>query len=366
MDDPNGTRPSRTAEMVTNGHPDKFCDQVADSILDAALAGDPASRVAIECLAKDNLMIVSGEMTTDAAVNVEEIAKTVWEKTIGYGSGDHLSVLNNIKQQSDEIAQGAGTESDAGVLFGGAGDQGIMIGYATSENQEMLPQEYVLARRICRKLFDLRRSGELSWLGADGKSQVTLDAGRVTSVIVAAQHSVDISIEDVRSILNEKVVAPIVGPADRVVINGTGIFTIGGTQGDAGVVGRKIVADAYGPRVPVGGGAYSGKDPSKVDRSAAYMARHIAKHLVANRIGGATECQVAIAFGIGQTQPEMVTARTDTGKDVSDWVRENFKDLSPSFITERLDLRKPTGWTYCSTAAFGHYGREEFPWERID
>lgn len=287
----------RTAEMVTDGHPDKFCDQVADSILDAALKDDPTSRVAIECLAKDNLIIVSGEMTTSATLDIEAIAKNVWEETVGYGPGDGLAVINNIKKQSDEIAKGAETESERGVLSGGAGDQGIMIGYATSENDEMLPQEYVLARRICRKLFDLRKSGELGWLKPDGKSQVTISNGHVTNVIVAAHHTADISIDDVRNVLKEKVVLPVVGDAERIVINGTGVFTIGGTQGDAGVVGRKIVVDAYGPRIPVGGGAYSGKDPSKVDRSAAYMARHIAKHIVAK--GDAKECQVVIAFGIG-------------------------------------------------------------------
>lgn len=359
----NDKRTPRTAEMVTDGHPDKFCDQVADSILDAALVDDPGSRVAIECLAKDNLIIVSGEMTTEATLDIEAITKSVWEQTIGYGSGDSLTVINNIKKQSDEIAKGAETKSDRGVLFGGAGDQGIMVGYATSENDEMLPQEYVLARRICRKLFDLRKSGEIGWLRPDGKSQVTMSNGHVTNVIVAAHHTPDVSIEDVRSVLKEKVVLPVVGDAERIVINGTGVFTIGGTQGDAGVVGRKIVVDAYGPRIPVGGGAYSGKDPSKVDRSAAYMARHIAKHVV-NK-GDGKECHVVIAFGIGQIQPEMITVKDENGKDVSSGIRGILEDLSPNAITERLQLRKPVGWNYCSTAAFGHYGRSDFPWERV-
>lgn len=352
----------RTAEMVTDGHPDKFCDQVADAILDEALKQDMKSRVAVECLAKDNLLMVSGEVTTQARLDVEDVAKTVWQR-IGYGSGAELSVNNNIKQQSPDIASGGGTENDGGVLFGGAGDQGIMVGYATTENAEMMPEEYRLARALCRKMKELR--DELPWLRPDGKSQVTIADGRVTSVIIAAHHDDSVPIGDVRQIIRSKVVDPIVQDVQRVVINGTGKFTIGGTHGDAGVVGRKIVADAYGPRVAVGGGAYSGKDPTKVDRSAAYMARHIAKTIIAEQIADAKECLVTLSYGIGQKQPEMSTAITDTGKDVSDWMRSHFRDLSPPFIIEYLGLAGPKTWSYQSTASFGHYGREEFPWESI-
>lgn len=356
----------RTAEMVTDGHPDKACDQMADAVLDAHLATDPKSRVALEMLAKDNLVIYSGEVTSTAAVNVATIAGDVWERRIGYGPSNSLTVINFVQQQSPDIAHGGGHSDDGGVDFGGAGDQGIMVGYATDETPEMMPLEYVHARNMARRLRDLRRSGGLPWLRPDGKTQVTIVDGRVTSVVVAAHHDATISMEEVRAELRAKVVEPTVGPdVPRVVINGTGAFTIGGPHGDAGVVGRKIVVDAYGPRVPVGGGAYSGKDPTKVDRSAAYMARHIAKAVVAEQVAGARQCLVALAYGIGQRQPEMVTAFTDSGADVSAWVRDRFRDLAPASIIEYLGLRRPSSWSYFDTASFGHYGRPEFPWEQV-
>ena len=354
-----------TAEMVTDGHPDKFCDQVADAILDAALQQDPKTRAGIECLANDHLLIVSGEMSTGADLDVEGIARAVWESVVGYGPGDELTVINHIKLQSPDIARGDHNRAD-GVESGGAGDQGVMVGYATDETPEMLPREYVLARSLCQKLKELRKSGKVPWLGADGKSQVTLSGDKVHSVVLAAHHDVQITNEEVRKVLRTMVIEPILGPlltdTSRVVINGTGEFTIGGPKADAGVVGRKIVVDAYGPRVPVGGGAYSGKDPSKVDRSAAYMARHIAKAAV--RLKLAKECTVVLAFGIGQKQPEMVRviAQANT-RDVARWVASTFKDLRPQAIIEYLGLQRPNGWTYCSTAAFGHYGRADFPWE---
>jgi S-adenosylmethionine synthetase len=230
----------------------------------------------------------------------------------------------------------------------------------------MLPREYVLARSLCQKLKDLRQSGKVPWVGADGKSQVTLSGDKVHRVVLAAHHDVQITNEEVRKVLRTMVIEPILGPlltnTSRIVINGTGKFTIGGPKADAGVVGRKIVVDAYGPRVPVGGGAYSGKDPSKVDRSAAYMARHIAKAAVGLKL--AKECTVVLAFGIGQKQPEMVhvIAQSNT-RDVARWVASTFKDLRRQAIIEYLGLQRPNGWTYCSTAAFGHYGRADFPWE---
>jgi len=349
-----------TAEMVTDGHPDKFCDQVADAILDGALRQDPKTRAGLECLAKDHLLIVSGEMTTAADLNVDEIARTVWESVVGYGPDEELTVINHIKLQSPDIARGDHNRSD-GVESGGAGDQGVMVGYATDDTPEMLPREYVLARSLCQALKNLRASGKTPWLGADGKSQVTLLGEKVKSVVLAAHHDVQISTEAVRKILRTMVIEPVLGPLltndSRVVINGTGKFTIGGPKADAGVVGRKIVVDAYGSRIPVGGGAYSGKDTSKVDRSAAYMARHIAKSVVRMKL--AKECMVVLAFGIGQKQPEMVrvTAHANT-KHVARW------DLRPRAIIEYLGLQQPDGWTYCSTAAFGHYGRADFPWEQ--
>ena len=345
----------RTAEMVTGGHPDKYCDQVADYILDSCLEQDDRSRVAIECLAKNDLIVISGEVTTRAAVDWCGIAQHVY-RTVGYGPADRLTVIPFVSRQSAEIS--------AGVDTNGAGDQGIMIGYATDETPEALPLEYVLARKLAWKLESLR--GEFPWLGADGKTQVTLENGHLRSVVIAVQHSALIPIGDVRAVMLDRVIHSIVGSeVPRVVINGTGPFTVGGLYADAGVVGRKIVSDAYGPRVPVGGGAYSGKDPTKVDRSAAYAARQIARSVVAHGIGGAKECLVAIAYAIGQRHPEMVTAVTDKGLDVASWVHEQFPDLSPDATIERLGLRKPTGWSYSQTAAYGHYGRSEFPWEAV-
>ena len=362
---------TRTAEHVSAGHPDKFCDQVADRLLDEILdlAGDDAHtlvqiRSAVECLAKDNLLIVTGEMKMPSGVraglDVEALARSVWTD-IGYQpNADYLMVVDHLRNQSVDIAQGTDDF--------GAGDQGIMVGYATAENPQMMPDEWLKAQELCWTLHRLRESGEIPWLRPDCKTQVTVGSGNeVQSVIVAAQHSDEVSHEEIVATLMEKVVGPVVGEvgADRVAINGTGRFVIGGPTGDAGVVGRKIVVDAYGPRVPVGGGAYSGKDPTKVDRSAAYMCRHIAKSVVAHGVKGAKECTVKLAYGIGQHQPEMVTAVTDTGAEVSSWVKETFKDLSPRHIIDYLGLFHRDGWNYYSSAAYGHYGRGMFPWEKI-
>lgn len=369
---------SRTAEHVSEGHPDKFCDQVADRILDEVLnlSGNDQQkrssvRTAIECLAKDNLIIVSGEVKLPGDIrgllNVSDLAREV-SMRIGYGTDvEKLTVLDHIRNQTPDIAQGVDT--------GGAGDQGIMVGYATDESPELMPEEWVYARNICLLLADLRKTEKLVWLKSDCKSQVTLDAkGEVVSVIVAAQHTEPpkgVTEKDFLKQIEEEILTNVIKEVlpnvpKRLVINGTGTFVIGGPTGDAGVVGRKIVVDAYGPRVPVGGGAYSGKDPTKVDRSAAYMARHIAKTIVMEEVGRAKECTVKIAYGIGQLQPEMVTATTDQGKDLSSWVHDRFDDLSPGHIIERFSLRKPNGWSYIDTAAYGHYGREIFPWEKIE
>ncbi|HWB06261.1 MAG TPA: methionine adenosyltransferase [Verrucomicrobiales bacterium] len=365
----------RTAEHVGKGHPDKFCDQVADGILDATLAAcghnhelRNSVRTAIEALASGNRITISGEVNWPpefrSRISVSQIAREIW-KDLRYGHGEQLEVVDAIQRQSADIARG--------VDNGGAGDQGIMVGYATDETPEMLPREYLYSREICMRLETLRRTGDLPWLRSDMKSQVTIDGdGRPVGFIVAAQHAplqeIGLTLEEVRELIFETAVRPVLGPdvpKTLSKINGCGVFESGGPAADAGVVGRKIVVDQYGPQVPVGGGAFSGKDPTKVDRSAAYMARHIAKTVVANQVKGAKTCTVKIAYGIGQIQPEMVTAITDTGANVSGWVLERFPDLSPGHIIARLNLRNPAGWTYRCTAAFGHFGRGIFPWEAI-
>jgi S-adenosylmethionine synthetase len=299
-----------------------------------------------------------------AKLDIDDLARKVW-KGIGYGdNSDELTVINHVRAQSANIAKGQGTGVDAG----GAGDQGIMVGYATNETADLMPKEWVLARDICLKLTELRTGGTLPWLLSDCKSQVTLnEAGEVVNVVVAAQHAKEISTEQLREEIRDKALAVVLPGVniDLKKINGTGRFEIGGPTGDAGVVGRKIVVDAYGPRIPVGGGAYSGKDPTKVDRSAAYMARLIAKTAVHE--GEAKECLVRIAYGIGLKEPEMITAVTETGKSLTSWLEERFpaKDLWPANIIENLGLRNPTGWSYLQTAAYGHYGRNIFPWEQV-
>jgi len=361
-------RQFRTAEHVSDGHPDKFCDQVADRILDEALtlATGPeerkAVRTAVECTAKNHLVLVTGEVKLPGDIrgklDVAELVREAWRE-IGYEEDAAcLTVIDHLQAQSAEIA--LGTDKQA------AGDQGVMVGYATDETPEMMPREWVLARDLCLKVRELRMTGVLSWLRPDCKSQVTLSPdGKVTGVILAAQHAAEATETEVREALLEKAVRPVMGEVaeSQLVVNGTGIFTVGGPAGDAGVVGRKIVIDAYGPRVPVGGGAYSGKDVTKVDRSAAYMARRIARTAVKESVEGAKECLVTLAYGIGQYQPEMVTAITDLGKDISEWVGDRFPDLSPAAIIDRLGLLEREGWRYSDTAAFGHYGREAFPWE---
>lgn len=400
-------RIARTAEHVSSGHPDKFCDQVADRILDEVLqlAAEedrtskpekpvlPEVRTAIECLVKDNLLIISGEVKLTpwirGQIDVARLAKQVWKDDGyadimqgGYAGRDNqedenfcgeLTVINHLRSQSLDIGKGKGEESSGtGVDLGGAGDQGVMVGYATDETPEKMPREWVLARNLCMRLHSMRVAGTLPWLRSDCKSQVTLTAdGAVSHVILAAQHAEDVSTSEIKSQLLQHVVWPELGEQideKLVTVNGTGRFVVGGPTGDAGVVGRKIVVDAYGPRVPVGGGAYSGKDPTKVDRSAAYMCRHIAKTAVHHGIKGARECTVTLAYGIGKHEPEMFTAVIDSGEDVSEELFKQglFKreDLSPRAIIERLELRRPNGWSYYLTAAYGHYGRDIFPWEK--
>lgn len=379
---------ARTSEHVSQGHPDKACDQFADSILDRVLdvareigardAFDPnhptRQRVALEMLAKDHLVMVSGEirMGPDVypRVKIAEIVRNKWTE-IGYPDADKITVIDHVQVQSPELQ--ASSDND------GAGDQGIMVGFATNETQSGLPKEYEAARDLCQRIQELGKSGVLPWIRADAKTQVTVGAnGSIDRVVIAVQHASEVDGEREPRIVQERIkdaltkhaIIPLLGKlaADRINVNGTGSFVIGGPIGDAGVVGRKIVVDAYGPHVPVGGGAYSGKDPTKVDRSAAYMARYIAKTAARMSIRGANSVTIHIAYCIGLHQPEMVTAVTDAGIDISDWVKSRFPDLAPRAIAETLGLWRMgpnTGWRYQDTAAFGHYGRELFPWEKI-
>lgn len=376
-----GGRIPATAEHVSQGHPDKFCDQVADSILDAILAasrrhadGSNApnrQRTAIEMLAKEHLVVVSGEVRMGpdvaAAVDIDAVARQVW-RDVGYPDAEKIVVLDHVRAQSPELQVNADAD--------GAGDQGIMVGFATNETPTFMPPEYELARSLCRRIRDIGRDGTAPFVRADAKTQATLDRdGRPTRIVIAVQHAASIDGEHdparvramVRDAMMRHAVVPIFGRVGDglVVVNGSGSFVVGGPIGDAGVVGRKIAVDAFGPSVPVGGGAYSGKDPTKVDRSAAYAARWIAKTAVALGVRDAGTVTVSLAYAIGSRQPEMVTATTDKGVDISDWVHSRFPDLSPRAIGELLGLWQPQGWSYRDTAAFGHYGRDEFPWERI-
>lgn len=378
----------RTAEHVSQGHPDKACDQFADAILDAALDAARATnaaaseldypsrqRTAVEILAKDYLVVVSGEVRMGprviSQVDVANIVRNKWAE-IGYLDAEKVTVVNHLQVQSPELQSSSDRD--------GAGDQGIMVGFATNETRSGLPREYEAARDLCMKIQALAKNGVAPWIRADAKTQVTLDCdGRIDRVVIAVHHapSVDGATDPaaiqkrIKAVLLEHAIEPILGAdvaPDRVTVNGTGSFVIGGTIGDAGVVGRKIVVDAYGPHVPVGGGAYSGKDPSKVDRSAAYMARHIAKTAAMLRIRDAKSVTVHLAYCIGLRQPEMILAVTDSGVDISDWVAARFPDLSPRHICDTLGLWRvePTSkWRYQDAAAFGHFGRDAFPWENL-
>jgi S-adenosylmethionine synthetase len=363
-----------TSESVTEGHPDKIADQISDSILDAILAKDPVSRVACETLVTTGLALVAGEITTSAYVDFQEIVRSTINE-IGYNRGKYgfdaetCAVLSSIHSQSPDIAMGVDT--------GGAGDQGLMFGYATTETEELMPLPIMLAHKLARGLSEARRDGTLDFLRPDGKSQVSIEYDgarpvRVDTVVVSTQHSSTVSNDTLKEGITERIVNKVV-PAEmmdsktRVLINPTGRFVVGGPHGDAGVTGRKIIVDTYGGAAPHGGGAFSGKDPTKVDRSAAYMARYIAKNIVA--AGLAERCTVQLAYAIGVAEPVSVLIDTDNTSQIpedrlSEIVRANFK-LTPRGIIESLDLRRPI---YKKTAAFGHFGRTEpeFTWERID
>ena len=378
-----------TSESVTEGHPDKVCDQVSDAILDAMLAQDPASRVACETAVTKDFLCVIGEVTTHADVSIEQtIRDTV--KGIGYVGEetgfdpDHALVSVFLKEQSRDIAAGVDSslESRGGngqnpFELQGAGDQGMMIGFACNETPELMPLTISLAHRLARELATARRSGALPWLLPDGKTQVTVEYScgrpkRVEAVVISTHHRPGVSTQDLESGVREMVIDQVI-PSDlvdrdtKVFVNPSGRFEVGGPAADAGLTGRKIIVDTYGGVARHGGGAFSGKDPSKVDRSAAYAARHVAKNLVA--AGLADRCEVQVSYAIGRAQPTSIAVETfDTGQvaeeELMRLVRQHF-DLRPAAIIHNLDLRRPI---YRQTAAYGHFGRDDLqlPWERTD
>ena len=338
-----------TVESVTSGHPDKVCDQISDAILDACLERDPWSRVAVESFGAHGALVLGGEVTTKAEVDYGTVAEKVYQD-IGYD--EPLDIQVRIVQQSPNIAQGVDT--------GGAGDQGIMYGFATDESPEMLPKGVVLGHQLSQALERLRRTDPVfAWLRPDGKSQVTIDDGSVSAVVVSCQHDPSVSLEQVREAIRDELIAPAIGELSKVAvhINPAGAWNIGGFTADSGLTGRKIMVDTYGGLIPHGGGAFSGKDATKVDRSAAYMARLAAKTLV--REGLAKQCLVSVAYAIGHPEPVMIAAQDEQGRDLSDDVKKRF-DFRPAAIIERLDLRKPV---FRQTAAYGHFGRPGFSWE---
>jgi S-adenosylmethionine synthetase len=369
-----------TSESVSEGHPDKVCDQISDAVLDAILAQDPRARVACETLVKNNLVMLAGEITTSAAVDFEKIARGVirqigYSDEMGFGP-DTCTVLTAIGRQSPDIA--AGVDEGKGLdLEQGAGDQGLMFGYASNETDVLMPLPITLAHRLVKRQSEARKTGRLTWLRPDAKSQVTVKyvdnkPVGIDAVVLSTQHAPGIKHETLKEAVIEEIVRPVL-PKEWITkdlkyfINPTGSFEIGGPVGDAGVTGRKIIVDTYGGMARHGGGAFSGKDPSKVDRSAAYAGRYVAKNVVA--AGLAARCEIQIAYAIGIAKPVSVLVDTfGTGKIADDRIAELVKahfDLRPKGIVQMLDLLRPI---YTQTAAYGHFGRTEpsFSWERTD
>lgn len=376
-----------TSESVTEGHPDKICDQISDAILDAIIAKDPMARVACETMTSTGLIMIAGEVTTNCYVDIDEIAReTVRE--IGYDRAkygfdcDSCSVLTSLKGQSPDIAQGVNSSLEARVGESdendtGAGDQGMMFGFACDETEDYMPAPIYYAHKLTKKLSEVRKNGTLSYLRPDGKSQVTVEYDddnvvRIDNVVISSQHAPDVEHAQIEKDIIEKVIKTVL-PAElldentKYYINPTGRFVIGGPQGDCGLTGRKIIVDTYGGYASHGGGAFSGKDPTKVDRSAAYAARYVAKNVVASGI--AKKCEIQLAYAIGVAKPLSILVNTyGTGKisddKIVEIINENF-DLRPSAIIKNFDLRRPI---YKQTAAYGHFGRSDInvPWEKID
>jgi S-adenosylmethionine synthetase len=371
-----------TSESVGEGHPDKLCDQVSDAILDACLKDDPQSRVACETYASTSLVLVGGEITTKTFVDFQSVVRDV-VKNIGYTNPEYgldfqsMAVLDMIHSQSPDISQGvSGTGLDEYKGQQGAGDQGMMFGFACTETGELMPLPITLAHKILLNATELRKSGAIKWLRPDAKSQVTVEYEgrkpiRVDAVVVSHQHAPDVSYDEIKETVINKIVKPVLEPTGMIdaktkfYINPTGRFVVGGPFGDTGLTGRKIIVDTYGGMGRHGGGAFSGKDPTKVDRSAAYAARYVAKNIVA--AGLAEYCEVELAYAIGVPFPVSVmvdtfgTAKAPEAK-IEEAVSKVF-DLSPSGIIKMLDLRRPI---YQKTASYGHFGRKDFPWEKTD
>lgn len=365
-----------TSESVSEGHPDKICDQISDAILDAILTQDKYSRVAVESLVKTGLVVIAGEVTTNAVVDYAKVARQVIEE-IGYTDGklgfdaNSCGVLTAIEQQSPDIAVGVTATAQREQ---GAGDQGMMFGYACNETDEFMPATISFSHKLLKRLSEVRRAKKVPFLRPDAKSQVTVEyrggqLKRVDTVVISTQHAPDVSQKELESYVVEEIIKKVI-PSHlldntRYLVNPTGRFVIGGPQGDCGLTGRKIIVDSYGGHGAHGGGAFSGKDPSKVDRSAAYLGRYIAKNLVAS--GLASKCLVQLAYAIGVAEPVSVYIE-DYGtsklspEELVKRVRSNFR-LKPSEIVEQFDLLRPI---YRATASYGHFGRNEFPWERLD
>ena len=378
-----------TSESVTEGHPDKICDQISDAVLDAIIEQDPMARVACETSVSTGLVLVAGEITTNCYVDIPKIVRETI-RGIGYDRAKYgfdcetCAVLTSIDEQSSDIAMGVDKALEAKEgkleeedLATGAGDQGMMFGFACNETPELMPMPISLAHKLTKKLSDVRKQGVVDYLRPDGKSQVTVEYNdgvptRVDTVVISTQHSADVDAATIRKDMIEKVIKPVIDPAlldenAKYFINPTGRFVIGGPQGDAGLTGRKIIVDTYGGYGRHGGGAFSGKDPTKVDRSAAYAARYVAKNIVA--AGLADKCEVQLAYAIGVAEPVSVFVDTfGTGKvaddKIAELVRKHF-DLRPAAIIKNLDLRKPI---YKQVAAYGHFGRNDLnlPWEKTD
>ena len=368
-----------TSESVSEGHPDKMADQISDAVLDAILKDDPHSRVAVETMVKTGMTIIAGEVRTDTYVDLEEVVRDVITG-IGYDSsevgfdGNTCAVLNAIGKQSNDIAQGVDAAENKDI---GAGDQGLMFGYATNETNVLMPAPIYYSHLLVKRQAEVRKNGILPWLRPDAKSQVTLryDQGKpvaIDAVVLSTQHSPNISLADLQEAVRAEIIAPVLPEewlhsGTQYHINPTGKFIIGGPVGDCGLTGRKIIVDTYGGMAHHGGGAFSGKDPTKVDRSAAYAGRYVAKNIVA--AGLADRCEIQVSYAIGVSEPTSISVDTyGTGKlpdhEIINLVREHF-DLRPGGLIEMLDLRRPI---YQPTAAYGHFGREEenFTWEKTD